>query len=306
MSRSPLTKSFFKFSITILTVAFWGLTSCNNDDSQPKGAQITISDENFEAALVDQGLDTDGEVNGLIYQSDAENVTFLDLNINANLGRIESLNGIEAFINITYLSAHSYELTSVDLSQNTKLTTLILYNNSITQIDLSPNTALTSVDIHANELTSIAGIENMTSLSILDLSMNNLTSSTIDNASVETVYLNQNLLNSVDVDGASNLKTLIITTNQLQSINLSSNTLLESLIISDNQIEEIDITQNSALAYFYMSSNALNTLDVSNNTALVDLRVDRNPSLTCIKIADGQSIPSTNLSDYQELNTNCQ
>ena len=43
----------------------------------------------------------------------------------------------------------------------------------------------------------------------------------------------------------------------------------------------------------------------SNNQQLIDLRVDRNPYLSCIQISNGQYIPNVSISDYQSLNTNC-
>ena len=305
MRTALLKPNPLKISILGLLFVFAWLTSCKSDDTQPKGEQIVITDENFEAALIYQGIDSDGEINGLISQADAETATRLDLNINSNHGDIENLSGIEAFANITYLSAYGQKLESVDLSKNTKLETLILYNNYLTEIDLSSNTRLISVDVHYNELNTITGLQDLASLKIIDISYNNLESVSISNMTVETIYLMQNQLNSVDVSESTSLKTLLITSNQLEEIDLSSNTLLEALILSDNQIQEVDLEQNSRLSYLYISSNSLTSLDVSHNLALVDLKVDRNPDLDCIKIADGQTIPTSSLSDHQQLSTSC-
>lgn len=49
----------------------------------------------------------------------------------------------------------------------------------------------------------------------------------------------------------------------------------------------------------------LTGLDVSNNENLIDLKVDRNPSLSCIKTINGQDIPSVTLSNHQVLNDLC-
>ncbi|TXG39719.1 hypothetical protein [Seonamhaeicola maritimus] len=59
------------------------------------------------------------------------------------------------------------------------------------------------------------------------------------------------------------------------------------------------------LTHLYSSSNLLTGLDVSHNSGLIDLRVDRNPELTCIKIENEQNIPTVTLSEYQKLNTSC-
>jgi hypothetical protein len=77
------------------------------------------------------------------------------------------------------------------------------------------------------------------------------------------------------------------------------------MLISDNKIQNINLEQNSNLTHLYITSNSLTSIDVSNNQELVDLRVDRNPNLSCIKIQSGQEIPNVSKSDYQELNNNC-
>ena len=81
--------------------------------------------------------------------------------------------------------------------------------------------------------------------------------------------------------------------------------LLKTLIFSDNKVKTIDLDNNVNLEYIYCSSNLFTSFDVSKLNKLVDLRVDRNPTLTCIKIAEDQEILTLSLSDYQETNINC-
>ena len=59
---------------------------------------IAIPDPNFEQALIDLGIDTNG-LNGNILQSQA--VAVNGLNVNGK--NISSLQGIEGFVNITSL-----------------------------------------------------------------------------------------------------------------------------------------------------------------------------------------------------------
>ena len=128
----------------------------------------------------------------------------------------------------------------------------------------------------------------------------------IINESVEHLFLGSNLLETVRIDGAPNLRSVMLTSNRLAEVDLSSNTLLETALLSNNQIAGLDLSQNSELAYLYISSNALQKLDVSGNQKLVDLRPNRNPALTCIKIASGQEIPVTRLDDYQGFSSDCE
>ena len=50
------------------------------------------------------------------------------------------------------------------------------------------------------------------------------------------------------------------------------------------------MNNNINLEYIYGSSNLLTQFDISNLPNLIDVREDRNPTLTCIKIANGQEI----------------
>ena len=77
------------------------------------------------------------------------------------------------------------------------------------------------------------------------------------------------------------------------------------LVFSANKLRTINLDSNLNLEYIYCSSNLLTTFDVSRLNKLVDLRVDRNPYLNCIKVASGQNIPTLKLSSYQQANVNC-
>lgn len=239
-------------------------------------------------------------------KADAEEVTVLDLNLSADFGEINDLTGIEGFVNLTLLSAARQKIEDIDLSSNTKLDTLLLQGNYLTSLDLSNNPNLIYIDVQLNELSSISGLSGATNLKKLNLSWNYLEAFSIHNESVEVLFITNNLLESFDADGAFNLKSLLLTNNELTMVDLSSNISLETLVISDNKIQNINLEHNIKLTYLYITSNSLTNLDVSNNQALVDLRVDRNPDLTCIKIQASQEIPTVSKSDYQELSSSCE
>ena len=72
------------------------------------------------------------------------------------------------------------ELTSLDLSNNTALTSLNCYSNQLTSLDVSNNTALTSLDCPNNQLTSLDVTQN-SALTLLDCRNNQLTSLDVRN-----------------------------------------------------------------------------------------------------------------------------
>ncbi|MDF0705776.1 MAG: hypothetical protein VX772_04495 [Bacteroidota bacterium] len=306
MTFSKMAKSCYAF---IFISSLFLIGSCSDDngnDTLPNNQYLLIPDNHFEQLLIDQGIDTDGAINGQMLREEAEQITRLDLNLNSHFGEIEDLTGIEGFTNITFLSAAGQNLEDIDLSANTQLDTLYLQNNYLTSLDLSKNTNLILVHALVNELTEITGLEQATQLKELNLSYNYFEDFSITNASMEHLLMSDNELTSFDSSEAPHLKSISLTTNQLSTVDVSSNPLLETVVISNNALQNISLEDNPNLMYFYASSNVLSTLDVSQNTALIDLRVDRNPDLSCIKIHSGQEIPTVSISEYQELNENCQ
>lgn len=304
LKRIEIVQPFF-------VLALFLLVACSADDESPNpiiDEYLSIPDIHFESKLIEQGIDSDNIVNHRISKVDAEQVTHLDLNLSANFGEISDLTGIEGFVNLTLLSAAGQELAEVDLSFNSKLDTLFLLGNYLTSIDLSNNSNLIFVDLQANEFNSnnsIIGLSNATSLKDLDLSWNYLKEFSIHNESLEVLHMSHNDLTTIDTDGAINLQHIFMPSNQLEQVDFSSNKSLETLLISGNKIQLLNLDNNTRLTHLYSSSNLLTSLDVSNNQKLIDLRVDRNPDLTCIKIFNGQQIPTVSISEYQEINDTC-
>ena len=305
--KFPLSKIahlFFAFS-------FFLITSCSkNDDDIPPvvDAYISIPDTHFEARLIKEGIDSDGIINQQILKEDAEKVTTLTLALSADFDKIDDLTGIEGFVNLKYLSATRHNLVSIDLSKNTQLETLYLWGNNLSSIDFSYNTNLVFVDIQSNNFhsaASIKGLSNATNLIDLDISWNYLEEFSIHNESLEVLHMSHNDLITVNTDGAINLRNVLLTSNKITTVDFSTNISLLTLLLSDNRIEQLNLENNTRLSHLYISSNLLTGLDVSNNQQMVDLKVDRNPTLRCIKIHNSQYIPYTSLSNYQELNILC-
>lgn len=293
-------RSLFLVTLSLLLVSC-SLTSTNENDSY-----LNIPDPNFEKILIALDIDTEGSLDGQVLRSDVEKVRVLDLNIPDGNFEIHDLNGIEGFVNLTTLKAIQHEIEFIDLRSNTLLDTLYLQGNLLQEIDLSLNTSLVDVNLSTNEIHTIGGLSELNKLKKLDLSWNFMETFSISNASIETLFLNLNELQTLDVSEAENLKALNLTTNQLTDLSVSSNTQLKTLVISNNRLLQIELSHNPELQYLYASTNAFTNLDVSQNQKLVDLRVDRNPSLSCINIEEGQEILTVRISEYQEIRSDCE
>jgi hypothetical protein len=176
------------------------LSQCKKDPES-----INIKDDNFLNALIEQGVDKNGD--GIISPEEAAQVHFLYVN---NLS-ISDLKGIEAFVNLEELGCGFNQLTSLDVSKNTALTNLSCGLNQLTTLDVSNNTALTIYLVcYGNQLTS------------LDVSKN---------TALEGLVCSNNQFTSLDVSNNTSLIRLECGGNQLTSLNVSNNTSLVYLIL---------------------------------------------------------------------------
>ena len=230
-------------------------------------AQYTaIPDINFENKLISLGIDS-GNPDGQILTANAATVTSLDLINNS----ISDLTGIEAFVMLNNFTCRKNQITSINLSQNTKLVYLTLSENKLGSLDLTANVLLENVDCRKNQITTINVAQN-TKLTSLNVGNNNLTSLDItSNVLLEGFDCQRNLLTNLNVSNNTKLIYLTAMNNQLSVLNVSANTVLEQLVISTNNITNLNIDNNLALKYLNCGNNQLSALNVSENTSLTNL-----------------------------------
>ena len=297
-----LTKKLLKLScLFLLNLA---IISCNNNDyNKLEDFTIEIPDENFEALLIEQGIDSDGIINQQILKSDAKKVITLDLSTSNNT--IESIKGIEAFLNLKKLAAYGQDIKEVDLSNNKKLNTVYLQGNFLTTIDISNNKNLVFADFSSNIITSITGVSEALKLKELQLSYNLIEEFSMHNSSIEKLLMSGNLLTSFNASGSANLNYLLLRQNLLTELDLFQNTVLEHIIVDHNQIETINLPANNNIKYLNLHTNNLSELNISMYPNIIKLTVNDNPNLSCVKSLNNQNIPTIIKSDYQELNEFC-
>ncbi len=246
---------------------------------------VNIPDPNFKNALLNHNpiIDTNGD--GEIQVSEAQAVDSLNVLIN----NISDMTGIEAFVNLTYLSCTGNQLTNLDVSNNTALVSLLCDFNYLTSLDVSNNTALYYLDCYKNQLTSL-DVSNNTSLEKLYCGLNYLTSLDVsNNTALDTLYCYNNQLTSLDVLNNPALTALMCNENQLASLDVSNNTALNELVCQNNDLTSLDVSNNTALIKLWCASNLLTSLDVSNNTALTELSCYSNP-LTSLDVSNNTAL----------------
>ena len=122
-------------------------------------------DAKFRTAIAQ--YDTDG--NAMLSHDERNAVTTLSLNQKS----IQSLQGIEYFTQLEQLFCNDNQLTSLNVSKNTKLRLLDCYNNRITTLDVSNHESLFRVFCNNNRLENLV-INNCPNLSQLYIYRNRI------------------------------------------------------------------------------------------------------------------------------------
>ena len=202
-------------------------------------------DENFRKWLLAQSYGKDAVI------TDAEMA-----NINKILARacgIKDLTGIEYFTELTELYVDNYEgapvenwnqITSVDLSHNTKLKKFYIDYNQLQSLDLSQNLALWVLSVSNNALAQL----NVSSNEIL-----------------QNLSCNDNQLTSLDVTNNPNLGILSCSGNKLTTLDLTYNPQLDQLYCDNNLLKTIDLSHQTVLQILNCYNNQLTSLEVNSN-----------------------------------------
>lgn len=193
----------------------------------------------------------------------------------ANLN-IKSLAGIQFFTNLTKLDCYGNELTSLNLSSNTKLKSLNCSDNSIRSLDISKHISLETVNCSGNDLTLLS-VAPKSWLKSLFCNDNNLSSLNVsENANLESLNCSNNNLSALDVSHNTKLSVLHCSGNILTELDVDLNINLTDLRCFNNDLAELSIYRNK-LAYLDCSDNNLKSLDISESETLKTFTCHANP-----------------------------
>ena len=223
---------------------------------------IDIPDANFKTVLLKRfDLDKDGEIS----VEEAQKVTYLSLENN----NIKSLEGLQYFTSITYMSCYNNQISEIDLSKCTQLERLTVGENNLTSLDISQNLKLKELNCAYNSI-SYLDVSNNQELTRLYCIYNNLSSLDVSkNLELKELQCSNNNLNSLNVRNNRSLTYLTCANNNLTDIDVSQNTLLETFYCCSNQFSSFDLSKNINLTRFECCKNQVTNLDFSKNTKLV-------------------------------------
>ncbi|MDX2444912.1 MAG: hypothetical protein QNK30_14040, partial [Bacteroidales bacterium] len=140
------------------------MSQCWKDEPNPV---INIPDDNLLNALIELGVDTNGD--GSISPSEAEAVQSLDVSEKS----ISDMTGIDAFINLGSLTCWGNNLTALDVSSNILLTNLNCSGNQLIILNVSHCEAIRFLNIYFNKLTNL-DVSDLIDLHWLDCDDNQL------------------------------------------------------------------------------------------------------------------------------------
>lgn len=231
-----------------------------------------IPDPNFEKALIDLNIDTDGLINGKIKTSDITNQTDLDVTSK----NISSLKGIEDFISLVNLQASGNNINKLNLSNNRALQLVYVNENKITSLNITNNFRLKYLSAFENNLKNLDVSKNFR-LEILGLWNNQLQELNITNCPVlYMLALDHNYIKELDVTQNLKMKQLSLAHNALINLDVSKNVELEFLSLGHNNFTAIDVTKNLNLEALLLTNNTISELNVTNNSKLKKLKLYNN------------------------------
>ncbi|HUM51744.1 MAG TPA: T9SS type A sorting domain-containing protein [Chitinophagales bacterium] len=176
-----------------------------------------------------------------------------------NNTQLTTLN-VSNFSKLKTLLCYGCKIAALDVSNLTSLETLDCKNNNLTSLNITNCTKLKQLSCENNQITSL-NASNLTNLETMTCQNNKLATLTINgDTKLQTLNCSNNLITSLDANNLVNLKSLTCSKNKLNSITLLGLINLESLYCNDNQIASLDLSNLSKLISLYTNNNLLTNI----------------------------------------------
>ncbi|MBQ0787921.1 MAG: T9SS type A sorting domain-containing protein [Oceanihabitans sp.] len=243
----------------------------------PLHAQYTtIPDAVFEQFLINQGIDSEGTLDGQVLTSDVAMVNSLDIPYT-----IADITGIQYFTALTYLKTSN--ITALDVSGLTALQ----------ELDLSINTGLQTLNV--------TGCTGLVDLNIKLTSLDTIDLSTC--TSLESINMYKCTIRHLDLQGLTSLISINADESYLSTLNVTGCTSLSGINIDETSIRSLDLSNKPALINFGVFDANLQDLNVTNCINLERLIFRWNSSLNAIDLTNCIKV-NTIMSDQRITLTN--
>ena len=211
-----------------------------------------------------------------------QNITYLNISDQG----ITDFTGLEGFTALKTLQAYRNTTSSLDLTANVNLTEITCSDMGLTSINISNLTKLERVWLGNNNLSTI-DLSSNTNLNYLNVDRNNFTTINISsNLMLSDFRIRENGLATLNTSNNTNLTRLYCGKNGLTTLDVSNNTLLQTLSCGENQLTTVDVSTLINLTDLFIEGTpTLTSLDVSQNVNLEDIGVNGNTSLTSLDLS---------------------
>ena len=262
----------------------------------PEGLAINeqnFPDENFRNYILGMSYGKDRVL------TDAEIESITSLTVGSK--NIQNLKGIEYFTALTSLACQKNQLTSLDVSKNTKLTKLYCYSNQIvgenmdmlleslptvsngtfqvvygkddqnimtySQVDAAKAKGWNPTYYNNTYNSWYSYIGTDTSTEGLEINSTNFPDDNFREWLLAQIYGWDGVLTDAEIAHVTELSVSGTEIKDLKGI--EHFTALEALYCSNNHLTNIDVSKNTMLTNLYCSGNELTTIDLSSNKALL-------------------------------------
>lgn len=267
------------------------------------GQFTNVPDANFEQSLIDQGIDSDGLINGQVLTADIEGLEMLDVQAQ----NIEDFTGLEDFQTLKiFICGGNMVQGTLDLTSNVLLEELYASFSEIQDVDVTNCTSLRILEISDNELT---GLDVSNNPFLEEVYLGNEAEDIPPYNEFVTLDFSANprlrildsyfvfTLTGVNLDGTTDLTEAEFAACGLTSLDVSNNLLLEKLRVGlidmnftgvSNNLTSIDVSNNSNLISLGVENTDISSLDLRNgaNDILIGMNALQTPNLSCILVDD--------------------
>ncbi|MBF4515642.1 T9SS type A sorting domain-containing protein [Flavobacterium sp. ANB] len=243
----------------------------------------------------------------------------------SNAYLVTNIQGIEGFTNVTELGFKGISATSISLSGMPNLKTIYVDSPTLVTATVSGMSTLTGVTFMQSPSLTTLNISNNPSQTTIVAQQNpSFSTFNVSNlASVNQIYLADNVLTSLDLTGCPNLNYFNAVNNKLTSLNVSGLTKLTTFLIEDNltltsvnaagctllnfpqstfslhhDITTANFSNCSSLEYLKIPDNLITALDLSGCSALKEIDV-KNNALTSLTLTGCTALYNLDCSNNQ-------
>ncbi len=212
-------------------------------------------------------------------------VTLFNYETRKTLTAIVVVNNKEAEITVTLNNVIENEnITFTDPNFKQALlehTDPVIDTNGNGEISIEEAQVVKKINVNQKNISDLSEIQYFTALTRLECSLLNLSNGRFRH---------------LNVSKNTALEYLDCSANVLTSLDLSKNTALTTLMCSGNSLTTLDISKNTKLTILEGHVNKFTSINLKNgnNNILETVRLQNNPSLTCIEVDDPSASYLTN------------